>query len=538
MKLLLLNPTIVFKREHLHIGLTTIGTYVRQRSDHRVRILDFMAHRRRWRGHLRRVLDEFRPDVVGMYVSSPYFAAARAIAREIKAAGSRAFVMAGGHHPTLVPGEVMAEGAFDGVIVGEGEKPTLTLLDTMEAGSSLEGVPGLWWRDRGAIRRQPKDTLIRAEEIPAPDWSLHDEEDLRHHFYFWGILPAMGSRGCPARCAMCSITNVQRLYKGERFMRFRDPVAVCDEVEAGHERYRPYGARVLFFYDLNFLVNPKWVRAFTDEYKRRGLNERLPWSAFTRGDHVTPAMVDCLRDSGCVNLRIGIEAANPFMRNAVYRKELPQDELEDCIRQVKALGITVTGYILAGGPGERPEWLVESLDFVHRHGVDFPVFFQFKALAEADVLKRAADLGSEVREEVVRDSPGDFLHGVDLTHRHLTPWKLDLYLLYTHVLFGPRLVAAQVRRTGFFRYAGRMARYLARAVRHGFTLYGALTYFIFYGDDHLQHPARRDPSPRPGRWWRAAMAFARAWLGHSGEPPPPAVPEVPREQRAAAGVGS
>jgi hypothetical protein len=70
------------------------------------------------------------------------------------------------------------------------------------------------------------------------------------------------------------------MYSGERFLRFRDPVEVVDEIAADYERYRPLGMRMIYFYDLNFLVNPKWLRRFTDEYKRRGCIPKscvTPW---------------------------------------------------------------------------------------------------------------------------------------------------------------------------------------------------------------------------------------------------------------------
>src|SRR5215470_723623 len=147
LRLLLVNPTIVDKREHVHIGLGTVGTYVKRHSRHEVRILDFMAFRRTWRQHLRRVLDEYRPDLIGMYVSSPYVPAARTVAREIKRHAPAVPVLAGGHHPTLSPDDTMADGAFDMLIIGEGEKPMVMLLNAMAAGTSLDDVPGLWWRD-------------------------------------------------------------------------------------------------------------------------------------------------------------------------------------------------------------------------------------------------------------------------------------------------------------------------------------------------------------------------------------------------------
>src|SRR4051812_43762189 len=109
LRLLLINPTIADKREHVHIGLGTVGTYVKINSSHDVRILDFMACRREWRERLDRELREYQPDLIGMYISSPYFPAARSVAQEIKRLAPDLPVLAGGHHPTLSPEDTMAE---------------------------------------------------------------------------------------------------------------------------------------------------------------------------------------------------------------------------------------------------------------------------------------------------------------------------------------------------------------------------------------------------------------------------------------------
>ena len=358
LRFLLVNPTIVPKREHLHLGVGTVATYVKQNSRHDVRVLDFMAFRTTWKDRLRKVVAEYKPDVIGMYISSPYFAAAREVADELHRVAPAVPILAGGHHPTLAqPDDVINCGKFDMLIIGEGEKPMVKFLDTLAAGAPRAEVPGLWWYEKGTLRKTDKAHLLEADQMPGIDWSVHDDETLRANFYFWGILPVMASRGCPARCSFCSITNVQRMYSGEKFLRFRDPIQVVDEIEADYAKYREYGMRMIFFYDLNFLVNPKWLRQFTDEYKRRGLNETLKWSAYTRADHVVPSTIESLRDSGCVNLRVGIEAANPYMRNMLYEKEVPQEVLVDALEQIKKLGISITGYFMAGGPGERPEWL-------------------------------------------------------------------------------------------------------------------------------------------------------------------------------------
>ena len=526
LRLLLVNPTIVAKREHVHIGLGTVGTYVKRHSAHDVRILDFMACPRTWQTRLRQVMDEYRPDVVGIYISSPYFPAACTVARAIKQLAPDVPIVAGGHHPTLSPDDTIADPALDMLIIGEGEKPMVTLLDTLAGGRSLTEVPGLWWRDGMVIRKTPKATLLDTAAMPGVDWSLHDEETLRANFYFWGVLPVMASRGCPARCSFCSITNLQRLYAGERFLRFRNPIEVVDEIEADYARYRDWGLRIIFFYDLNFLVNPRWLGQFTDEYKRRGLNRKLKWSAYTRADHVNPDTLESLRDSGCVNLRVGIEAANPYMRNVLYEKDVPQEVLVNALRQIKALGISITGYLMAGSPGERPEWLMESLELVKREGVEFPVFFLFKPLAGTDILDRAEELGSHILADSM-NSGADFLHGVNMEHEHIRAWQLKAYLLLTHMLFGPNLVLAQLRREGW-RYVPRLARYIRKAMAVGFSFYGAFTYYVFYGYDHLVEPLMLKADPQPGAGWRALMALTRLWMRPSGAPEPELVVLKPR----------
>ncbi|HEY8426865.1 MAG TPA: radical SAM protein, partial [Sandaracinaceae bacterium] len=511
MRLLLINPTIVDKPEHLHIGLTTVASYVRAHSHHHVSILDFVASRRSWERTLRERLEAERPDVVGMYISTPYLPAARRVAAAVRRLAPGVPIVAGGHHPTLAPDEVMECPELDMLIVGEGEKPMLRLLDALERGEPLSVVPGLRFRENGRVVGSPKDALLDAHAIPRLDWSLHDERTLREALRIWGILPFMASRGCPYRCSFCAITSVQRLYSGERFLRFRDPVEVVDELEEAYERYRDWGLRIVFFYDLNFLLRPDWVKAFTSEYRRRGMHEKLKWSAYSRGDHITPEVLESLKDSGCVNLRIGIEAANPIMRNDIYDKQLPQDVLERALRDVKALGISVTGYFIAGGPGERPEWLMESLDFAYRFGIEYPVFFLYKPLSGTDILDRAEELGSSIIEESMTRA-ADFLHGVNMRHRHLEAWQIELFVRATHVLFGAPLVWHQLRRAGW-RYPLRMADYVRRGLALGFPPYAAFTYFVFYGDDHLSRPIALRERERPSLAWRAARGLLGALLG-------------------------
>lgn len=542
MKILLVNPTITGEPEANHIGLVTLGTYLHARSAHRATVLDFAFHHGGdWRALLARRLDEFAPDVVGLYVSTPYFPSARAVADELKRLAPTRPVIAGGHHATLSPQSVIAHRAFDMLVIGEGEIPLLRLLDAMEAGRDLDEVPGLWFRREGEVVKVEKGPPLEAAEIPALDWGLYDEETLRRSFYYFGAMPVMGSRGCPNKCSFCAITNVQALYAGQRFLRFRDPVAVVDEIERNYRRFKPMGMKIVYFYDLNFLVAPKWLRAFTEEYRRRGLHRELPWSAYTRADHVNPEVLAALEDSGCINLRVGVESANEQARNDWYNKELPQQQLIDALRSIKELGISITGYFLVGGPGERPEHLMESMEFAYDHGVEYPAFFLYKPLAGTDVLQRAGEMGSFIDEASMAE-PADFMRGVNMVHRHITRRQIATFHLLTQAVFGARIVARQLVDERH-RYVVGLARYTLRALRDGFTPYESAIYYTFYGDGHLTRPhlfpARRE---RPRAWsalFKLLRLYMRSTEGEARElearegavipraPPGAAVPDAP-----------
>ena len=125
------------------------------------------------------------------------------------------------------------------------------------------------------------------------------------------------------------------------------------------------------------------------------------------------------------------------------------------------------------------------------------------------------------------NSGADFLHGVNMEHEHIRAWQLKAYLLLTHMLFGPNLVLAQLRREGW-RYVPRLARYIRKAMAVGFSFYGAFTYYVFYGYDHLVEPLMLKADPQPGAGWRALMALTRLWMRPSGAPEPELVVLKPR----------
>ena len=126
----------------------------------------------------------------------------------------------GGVHPTLCYEEVLtATSAVDYIICGEGEATLRELLQTLEAGGSPDGIPGLAFRRHGEIvTTAPRIVTGSIDDLPAA-WDL-----LQWPEYKYFILPD----------ARLGAINTSR--SGDQ-RRSRDPRKVAAEIAHLHETY-------------------------------------------------------------------------------------------------------------------------------------------------------------------------------------------------------------------------------------------------------------------------------------------------------------
>ena len=116
----------------------------------------------------------------------------------------RAVLLAGGPQASFACGDFWAQNPeFDYLLAGEGERSFSQLLDALEGAGAVREVPGLVWREDGALRQNPPPPPL--EELPDP--------------YTADYFAALGgriayletSRGCPFHCAFCLSGREDRL---------------------------------------------------------------------------------------------------------------------------------------------------------------------------------------------------------------------------------------------------------------------------------------------------------------------------------------
>ena len=129
------------------------------------------------------------------------------------------------------------------------------------------------------------------------------------------------------------------------------------------------GIDVLHLCDAEFNIPADHARAVCEELIRRGLGERVRWYAYLAVVPFDAELARAMRRAGCVGINFTGDSASPAMLQT-YRQPHGRDDLAEAVRLCRAEGIAVMIDLLLGGPGETPQSVRETIEFVRRIGPD------------------------------------------------------------------------------------------------------------------------------------------------------------------------
>jgi len=223
-------------------------------------------------------------------------------------------------------------------------------------------VPNLaLFDERGKVfftERQEEDipldrTAIRWDAIPRP--------------YLRSTLSILTSQGCQYRCRFCTY---HRWFPKVRYKSL-------DVLRKEIRRIQDLGfVKHVRFADDNFTANPKRLRSVLEMMIREGFD--FTWSAFARAGSITPETAGLMRDSGCVLLNMGLESgSSDILRH--MDKRLDPDKALEAIRLLGDQGIQTLGGFIIGYPGETEKTFMETVDLIHRSGLNYyhPYLFYY-----------------------------------------------------------------------------------------------------------------------------------------------------------------
>ncbi|MEN9786868.1 MAG: hypothetical protein RLZZ299_2132 [Pseudomonadota bacterium] len=482
MRVLLVNPTIDRDLELWHLGTAALGSLVNAVGRHRAEVVDFTFFWDRWEAYLRERLLRFRPQVLAISTVTPRMPSVRRIARAARAVLPELRVVLGGHHASLDTRGCAALPEVDLVVVGEGEHVFHAVLDAWEDGQALHDIPGLAWREGDGIVETgiaplPRGPLLDSQ--PPNDWTLWEQH--RRMIFHAGHVPMIGVRGCPYTCSFCSSPVLAKRLEGAGpFVRKRSAAKVAEEAAWQWERHRADGLRYLNFYDQNFLMHRGWLEEFVGALESLGVAGTLKLSAYSRVDHITEDRLRLAKAAGVTQLRLGIEAGDPTVRNNLLNKELDDPTLREKLALVRASGIRTLGYFLVGAPGETPAQADASWRLARETKLDRAAFFFFTPLHRLEITERR---GFSV-DYLDRDQSATFYQGGELTEAAsgLHGARLRYQFLRANGYFLARTVGRQARALGP-RWVAGFPRYWREARADGLDAKLAVSQYVYYHGD-------------------------------------------------------
>jgi radical SAM superfamily enzyme YgiQ (UPF0313 family) len=261
----------------------------------------------------------------------------------------------GGWYPTTAAEHVISSPYVDIIVRGEGEETFLELVDNLSDSQMLDTISGITFKNNGSIVSNPDRPVLKEYPSFRLPYNLldHTKYDLS-----LGRALIVTSRGCPYRCAYCTI----KTFYNRRWTAM-SAQAVLDNFE---QLYRKYNVRQFDIHDDNFFVNKKRVQSIFEGIL--DYDWKIKWTSVGNIKDLKKMdykMFKLAKDSGCFKIRAGIETGSPRIMDLIDK----HFNVEDVIKVAEILAdldIEFRPSFILGLPKEKDEDIYLTLDLVKR----------------------------------------------------------------------------------------------------------------------------------------------------------------------------
>jgi len=174
--------------------------------------------------------------------------------------------------------------------------------------------------------------------FPTRDATLYRYTTPRHPY----AVNVWGSRGCPFSCSFC---YSQKFQKSHRY-RGHSPERLGAELTDVIGRLPKI--QYIYFDDDTFNIGNERLRGIAGVLNGFG----LPWGAMCRADTCTLDTFQAMADSGCAEVKIGIESGSQRVLDEIINKSLNLKKAIHTVKAVQKMGIKVHGTFMQGFEGE------------------------------------------------------------------------------------------------------------------------------------------------------------------------------------------
>lgn len=334
-------------------------------------------------GEVAERIREWEPELVAFSTITQQYPTARELAEFLRAdSESRGEALpplvVGGIHPTLVPAEVMADGVWDYVGMGECEHALLALVESLERGEARDDLENfLCWKD-GVRPAEAAASPVASEhwvhnpvgefpelaELPEPDYDLFETDRITQSKGGWFSL--MSSRGCPYRCSYCLNHKIIDLYREDlgrgvgklNAFRFRPADKMMSEIRGVLERFE--GIDTFIFDDDLFTQNVEHALELCAAYEASEVD--VPFVVNAHVKRLDPRVAEALARAGAKILKMGIECGSQRVRSKVLQRHMTRSDILETVESAEEHGLHTSAFVMIGLPTETRDERLETVD--------------------------------------------------------------------------------------------------------------------------------------------------------------------------------
>ena len=419
------------------LALMYLQASIEKRTAHRAEVLDAIVDDLDHPAFADQ-LDRHNLDFVGISTYTHSLPDVQMTINAVRKRNPNAHISLGGPHPIMFPEYAIQLQGIDSICTGDGDDAIVEMTRALDAGRTLEGINGVWWkaRDGQIVKNAPR------KETKSLDWQVWPDRSRTRYRDYWVpgakqpmVTTAITSKGCPHSCPFC--------FTYKKQYRMREIDNILDEME----HCVSLGITEVFFVDDLFTPNSQWAMRFCDGIERRGL--KFNWGYKTTVAGTTREQIRRCKEAGATKIHFGVES----MHNTgleVHEKHCDTDDCHRVFRWCREEGVRSVAYIMIGGPHETSKAdIVANLDEMIKLDAEYAAFAIYTPYPGTEAFEAGARQGlypADCWDKLMKDP----LCGERVPvcwEEHLSREDLleMLKLCHRRFYFRPRFIARQLR---------------------------------------------------------------------------------------------
>lgn len=301
------------------------------------------------------LLNEFKPDIVGLSSVSQNYYVAQRYAQSCKDFGISAVII-GGVHISILPQTLTKY--MDAGVINEGEETICELVKVFSEKrclpkDKLGEIKGIvFYEGDNLIKTDPRDKIKDLDTLPIPAREL----------YYHPKRGIFTSRGCPYDCVFC----FSKPFWGSP--RFFSAEYVIREIVEVVEKFK---VEKIAFYDDLFVASLPRFKQIVQYIREAGLHKKVAFSCDLRPNLVTDELAVLLRSMNVTNVFMGIESGNERILKYLKKQACSVEQNYNAVSILRKHKIFTDGGFIIGSPDETRAEIMDTLRFVQRSKIDY-----------------------------------------------------------------------------------------------------------------------------------------------------------------------